>query len=142
MYYPDGIKIKISDLIWWNEGICVGFVQEIIKTKQDLETWGLITPSLAVSNLHPFNLNNPLTIVDESDIAGEGIGLLTKNEIQIFEKILTQAKSKVSKETKKLHFFVTVKYDPQQDLQKWLILFVNDDYETVESIEIEVVPGK
>jgi len=26
MRYPDGKIITVGDLIWWNEGVCVGFI--------------------------------------------------------------------------------------------------------------------
>lgn len=52
---PD--EIRPGDLIWWNEGACVGFVEEVMETPLQFERRGLDQPSIAVSNLHPIEAN-------------------------------------------------------------------------------------
>lgn len=43
----DPEEIRAGDLVWWNEGVCVGFVEQVIETSDDFERWGLDEPSIA-----------------------------------------------------------------------------------------------
>jgi len=81
MKYPDGSIIQVGDLIWWNEGYCVGYVQVIAESKEEYDSWGLDEPHVFVSNVHPFNSTIQSGVAEpESSLADEGIGLLTTEE--------------------------------------------------------------
>ena len=81
MKYPDGSTIQVGDLIWWDEGNCVGFVQVIAESKVDYENWGLNAPHIFISNTHPFDAALLTGVAhDLACLKDEGIGLLTADE--------------------------------------------------------------
>ena len=97
MRYPEGQLIQVGDLIWWEEGTCVGFVETILEDQTEYTSWGLKAPSLAFTNLHPFEANQSkhkqhigppgrggTTIYPESKLVDEGIGLLSDHEKEEF----------------------------------------------------------
>lgn len=95
MKYPDGSELNVGDLIWWNEGNCVGYIQTIAEKKKESEFWGCDHPHVFFTNIHPFD---PLIIGgvahDEFVFEDEGIGKLTNEEKKLFEKALGNAKIK------------------------------------------------
>jgi hypothetical protein len=80
MKYPDGNDVKLHDLIWWNEGMCLGFVSLIVETEEQWGKWGLDEPGIFFSfdlsgktfGQHMFN--------SEESFVDEAIGLLTEAE--------------------------------------------------------------
>lgn len=81
MKYPEGQNIKIGDLVWWDEGVCVGHIQVIAESKEDYESWGLSEPHIFVDNDHPFDSSIGIGIAhNHGCLENEGIGLLGKNE--------------------------------------------------------------
>ena len=103
-------QIRVGDLVWWNEGVCVGFVQELMEEPSDYERWGLDGPSIAFTNLHPFEANDDkrkqhvddeitgATVVhplNNQHLEDEGIGLLTPHEQSELIWAIGEAKSRV-----------------------------------------------
>lgn len=81
MRYPDGSTIRTGDLIWWNGGSCVGYVQAVLDREEEFEAWGLAHPHLFLSNNHPYDSGETSGISYHQDcLSDEGIGLLTTQE--------------------------------------------------------------
>lgn len=81
MMYPDGSTIQVGDLIWWNEGCCTGYVQEIAESKEECESWGLDSPHIFVSGTHPFDAASRNGIgYPETSFAAEAISRFTPDE--------------------------------------------------------------
>jgi hypothetical protein len=81
MKYPNGSMIQFGDLIWWDEGHCVGYVQVIAESNSEYESWGLDAPHIFVSNNHPFDAALLTGVAhDEACFKDEGIGPLTADE--------------------------------------------------------------
>ena len=93
MNYPDGRMMQAGDLVWWNEGVCVGYIEEVIGTQDEWALWGLSEPSYAVSNLHPFEacstkhkqhvggvVTGGTVVYPETHMEDDGLGLLDDKE--------------------------------------------------------------
>lgn len=92
MKYPNGSTIKVGDLIWWDEGHCVGYVQVLAESKEEYERWGLDHPHIFVSNRHPFDSKLETGAAhDEACFEDEGIGLLTMDEQRELERVTKYA---------------------------------------------------
>lgn len=121
MNYPDGSIVRVGDLVWWNEGCCLGHVQSIAETKEAYEAWGLDSPFIAISNEQPFNPANTMGVVyDETDFKDDGIGLLNVEEHEQLALAVSQAKTMVFEEYDV--FCVTTAVE-QGRLAHWLFEF-------------------
>ena len=92
MNYPDGIQMKRGDLVWWNEGGCVGYVQSIAETPEEYTAWGLDGPHAFLAAAHPYDPTQ------ESGVAyppgcfeDEAIGLMTEDEAAELRRAITEA---------------------------------------------------
>jgi len=89
MTYPDGSQIQVGDLIWWDEGLCVGYVQAIAESREEYGSWGLDSPHIFVSDRHPFDpslatsggIGYPASLLED-----DGIGSLSAAERLEFER--------------------------------------------------------
>jgi hypothetical protein len=92
MKYPNNSTVKVGDLIWWDEGHCVGHVQVIAESKEDYESWGFDHPHIFVSNRHPFDPTLETGVAhDEACFEDEGIGPLTADEQHEFQRATKHA---------------------------------------------------
>ena len=92
MKYPNGSRIRIGDLIWYNGGSCIGYVQEIAETEDQFVSWGLHSPHIFVSNEQPFDPSVRIGVAySEVYIAEDGIGPLTAVELSQFSMAATRA---------------------------------------------------
>ena len=108
MKYPDGQTICVGDLVWWNEGSCVGYVQAIAETQEEFESWGLEEPHIFVDNTHPFDPTiGSGAAHDEACLENEAIGLLNPTEIEIFEAAMKEAAQKTVADLNSHQFSVT-----------------------------------
>jgi hypothetical protein len=86
MRYPEGQEIRVGDLVWWDEGACVGHVQWIWDEERDGDYFwlgeNLQGPPIWISNTHPYQSSNSFEGIphDEASLADEGVGLLTEDE--------------------------------------------------------------
>lgn len=97
MNYPDGSPVRVGDLVWWNGGACVGYVQGIAESPKEHETWGLDSPHIFLSNHHPFDPSIGSGIAyPETCFTGEGIGLLSDEEKGSLEAASLQAIASVT----------------------------------------------
>ena len=147
MNYPNGKEMRVGDLVWWNEGVCVGFVEEIITDPMDFGNWHVDGPSIALTNLHPFEANQikhkqhigyvatgGTTVYPESTIKDEGIGLLSENERREFDWATSQAKERVSDVIAELPFCVCAHLDMERKEEDWHFHFVDQECKVVESV--------
>ena len=81
MNYPNGGEIKVGDLIWWNDGYAIAYVQSLLEAEEELSEWGLDEPHLFLANIHPFDPTSVAGIGYPQSILGEdGVRLLTDAE--------------------------------------------------------------
>lgn len=93
MLYPDGSSVQAGDLIWWDEGHCVGFVQEVIETEADQRRWGLMHPHLLIGG-HPYRPGAPgFVMCAATDLADEGIGRLTDHDAAQLDAAIAHAQA-------------------------------------------------
>ena len=110
MNYPDGHLIRVGDLIWWNEGSCVGHVHVIAETPAEFEAWGLEEPHIFVDNTHPFDPTIGSGVAyNEACFEDEAIGLLDPKEIGMFEAAVKAAAEKSAIDFSSHRFSVTTK---------------------------------
>ena len=77
MKYPDGSPINVGDLVWWNEGSCVGYVQVIAESEAEYVGWGLDSPHVFLSNIHPFSPGSNIGVAyPEACLKDEGVAPL------------------------------------------------------------------
>lgn len=108
MNYPDGQPICVGDLIWWNEGNCVGHVQVVAESKEEFESWGLDEPHIFVDNSHPFDPTIGSGVAHNGGcLEDEAIGLLNQAEIGLFEAAVNEAEAKAVTGLKSHQFSVT-----------------------------------
>ena len=79
MNYPDGQPVKIGDLVWWDGGHYVGFVNSINPPDDCTNS------NFVVIGRHPFRRDYPGYALGETrfaeiEFSDEGIGLLTETE--------------------------------------------------------------
>ena len=127
MKYPDDASIRVGDLIWWNEGNCVGYVQQVAESKEAYVSWGLDAPCIFVSNTHPFDPQMHTGVCyDESVLEDEGIGLLTFEERVQLERATFQAHERVAADLEYSTYSVfTDVLDGK--LVGWVFAFSKDD---------------
>jgi hypothetical protein len=93
MHYPDGSSVKAGDLIWWDEGHCIGFVQAVIETEANQRKWGLRQPHISIGG-HLYRPGAPGFIMcPASDFADEGIGRLTDVECAQLDNAIEHAQA-------------------------------------------------
>ena len=149
---PD--EVCAGDLVWWNEGVCVGFVLEVMEERDDYERWGLAEPSVAVSNVHPFAANEAkhkqhigtvagggIVVYSACDLEDEGIGPLAPHERSELEWAITEAKSKVAIGSGDLPFCVSALKDMKRREEDWHIQFVDGECQTIETVVFPFRPG-
>ncbi|MEK7951791.1 hypothetical protein [Luteolibacter soli] len=100
MNYPVGTPIQAGDLVWWDEGACVGFIQWIWDEARDGDySWAKTDgPPLFIANRHPYTPSHEGfgsgMLHDESCLAGEGIGLLNEDELEELRLATALAKAR------------------------------------------------
>jgi hypothetical protein len=127
MNYPDGSVVRVGDLIWWNEGNCVGFVQVVAEYK----SWGLNSPHMFVSNRHPFDRAMRTGVAhDKACFEDEGIGLLNKEERSEFERAVQRAKNQLTAGMPYSSYSVQTKVQNCKRVG-WIIIFRQQDEEVM-----------
>lgn len=92
MVYPDSNTVTVGDLIWWNEGSCVGYVQSVADSEEEFEAWGLDRSHLFLANVHPFDPHEKSGVAyDQGCLADEGIALLSSEEQADLERAVAEA---------------------------------------------------
>lgn len=154
MRYPEGETVQVGDLIWWNEGVCIGFVLEVTETESECAAMDLDDPGILVTNLHPYEANltadkcrlphpcaggrcrMPLNLFED-----EGIGLLSEHEKEAFYHALSTARSEVTPELRLCPFCARAELDQAKGEKDWYFDFLNEALEIVETIRIPFQPG-
>lgn len=147
-------EVRVGDLIWWNEGVCVGFVEEVMEEQSDYEAWGLDEPSIALTNLHPFAANELKhkqhigfvttggTVVHGlDDLEDEGIGLLSDHERSELEWAISEARSKVAPSHRDLPFCVSALMDMERREEDWHFHFVDSECQIIETVVFPFRPN-
>ena len=81
MKYANGENIILGDHIWWDEGLCLGYVVEIVETIADQKKRGLDEPSFFLNPGHPKGMFNDRVIGHpQCCVVDEGIDRLTPEE--------------------------------------------------------------
>lgn len=157
--YSNGKEPKVicvGDLVWWNEGVCVGFVEEVMEARPDYERWGLDQPSIAFTNLHPFERNEDkhkqhigfvttgATVVhplDSQHLEDEGIGLLTPHEQSELVWAIREARSRVDPAYSSKPYCVSALKDMERGEEDWHFHFVDLECQIVQSVVFPFRPN-
>jgi hypothetical protein len=149
-------KICVGDLVWWDEGVCVGFVEEVMEEQSDYEGWGLDEPSIAFTNLHPFEANNNKhkqhiggvmsggTVVhslDNQELEDEGIGLLTQHERSELTWAITEAKSKIDPKYGNYPYCISALMDMERGEEDWHFHFMGHECEIIQAVVFPFRPN-
>ena len=122
MLYPDGTSVNKGDLIWWNEGQSVGYVQDVIKTNTDQRMWGLTQPHISIGG-HPYrSQGSGFVVYPASDFADEGIGVLTAAERLELEAAIQHAQTTAGRDQSATDFAVQTEVSDGVQTA-WLIIF-------------------
>ncbi len=144
----------MGDLVWWNEGVCVGFIEEVIEAPEDYERWGLDQPSIALTNLHPFHANEQKhkqhigfvtsggTVVNSEDqLEDEGIGLLSPHERAELEWAISEAKQRVAPEHRDAPYCVSAVVDMDRRGEDWHFHFVDHECQVLATVILPFRPN-
>jgi hypothetical protein len=136
--YPAGHVISVGQHIWWNEGVCIGYVEDVIETCEQMESWGLTDPSIAISNIHPFEavhtkhpqqmqglLLGDTVVYALSDLADEGVGLLSDAEEAEFTWADAHARTLVQPEHTQRPYCVSAKIGIASRIEHWHFVFLD-----------------
>jgi len=125
MKYPDGSTIEVGDLVWWNGGSCVGFVQRIAESSNDYEEWGLESPHIFINTDHPFDQSVTGIAYPEHTLADDGIGRLTTDERDKLERAMIRARERLAPEFRNSTCFVRTDIQANEWVA-WVITFHRD----------------
>ena len=90
MNYADSTQVAVGDHIWWNEGVCVGFVCAVVESGEDQNVWGFDKPHVLLSGHHPYDPGDPGYIAyPSSDFEEEGVARLTSAEEEEFKRAVS-----------------------------------------------------
>lgn len=147
-------EIHVGDLIWWNEGVCVGYIQGVMEVREDYERWGLDEPSIALTNLHPFDANeqkhkqnigfvtNGGTVVNsENQLEDEGIGLLSPHERSELKWAISEAKRRVTPKHRDASYCVSAVMDMYRREEDWHFYFVDHECRVLDTVVIPFRPN-
>lgn len=153
-YCTEPEEVRAGDLVWWNEGVCVGFIEEVMEFPEEYEGWGLEEPSIALTNLHPFHANQLKskqhmgfattggTVVNSEDqLEDEGIGLLSEHERAELEWAISEAKRRVAPEHQEAPFCVSAVMDMDRHEEDWHIHFVDQECGVVGAVVLPFRPN-
>ena len=154
MRYPNGHSINVGDHVWWNEGVCIGYIEHVIETDEQIDSWGLSEPSIGVSNLHPFEIisqKHPQKIGDvslggtvvyaSSDLADEGVGPLSASEEMEFTWAVSQAICLIPESDRSGPFCVTAQFDAISTMEHWHFHFLDHSGSTLHHVMLPFRPG-
>ncbi len=147
-------EVRVGDLVWWNEGVCVGFIVEVMEWPEEYARWGLDQPSIALSNLHPFHANRVKhmqhiggvttggTVVNSADqMEEEGVGRLSDHERAELEWAISEAKGRVAPEHRDAPFCVSAIKDMIRDEEDWHVHFVDEECRVVGTVVVPFRPN-
>ncbi len=114
--------MKEGDLIWWNEGGCVGHVQKIIEAPEEWVDWGWKGPAAYFGNLHPYDpttvgVGYPLECFED-----EGITKLSDSGRSAFADALEVALSFAPAEAKGCPYSVGTRGENNR-IVEWIFQF-------------------
>jgi hypothetical protein len=152
--YPDGKTINVGDHIWWNGGSCVGYVEDLIESEEQIGSWGLAEPGIAVSNLHPREfifrkhpqkigavLLGGTVVYSVTELADEGVGLLSATEESEFSWALGVALAGLSKVESCGPYCVTVHFDKESSVEHWEFHFLDLSGSVLHQVSVPFRPG-
>lgn len=125
--------MRIGDLVWWDEGHCVGYIQVIAQTNDDCQNLGLRSPHIMISNSHPFDPSVCIGVAHEvTCLDDQGIRPFTAREQQELERAATEAKIKLKTPPTDLTYTVTTEVQDRRQTG-WVFTFFMDSqqYEVV-----------
>ena len=136
MNYPNGTPIQCGDLIWWNEGRGIGFVQMVVESETEYSEMNLEEPHLFIQALHPFDPEAPLFVAyPEHSLRDEEIGPFTASERELLRQATEAAQASLNHEEKGLPYSVIVTRRQDTPAQ-WQFTFHGGDTQTERQIEL------
>ena len=127
MKYPDGSPINVGDLVWWNEGSCVGYVQVIAESEAEYVGWGLDSPHVFLSNIHPFAPGSNIGVAyPEACLKDEGVAPLIGEDRIRLDRASHRATSLLAATFDYTHYSVATEVKDRQ-LVGWVFTFWKND---------------
>jgi hypothetical protein len=149
---PDPREIHRGDLVWWNEGTCVGFVEDVMEDQAVYEAWGLDEPGVAFTNLHPFEANElkhkqrtgsvttgATVVYPQRSLEDEAVELLSPDEHYELDSAMASARSAAAPKNRDLAICVSKGRSTDGNGWDWVFDFVDSECVVIESI---VLPCK
>ena len=140
MQYPDGSPIRVGDLIWWDEGYCVGHVQVIAESPEEYTEMGLDSPHIFVSNNHPFDpALIPRWAYPATSLDDDGVGPLSAEERAEFDRATAVALSQAPPPVRTQPYSVTTDVQ-RNEIVGWRFTFWEGEGETVVTVPASPPP--
>jgi hypothetical protein len=146
--------MRAGDLVWWNEGVCIGHIEEIIGTQDECARWGITEPSYAVSNLHPFEacstkhkqhiggiFTGGTVVYPETHMEDDGLGLLDDEECKELYWAISHAKSIAGEDFAHVPFCVYALMRDDLSGEDWHFHFVDDECKSLEEVVFPLRPS-
>lgn len=138
-------EIRLGDLVWWNEGTCVGHVRWIWESERDGDYLWADTEGAPIflSNKHPYLVGtDPEGVIhDESCLEDEGIGPLSEHERGELEWAMSEAKGRVAPEHRDAPFCVSALMDMDRGEEVWHFDFIDEEGRNLETVIIPFRPN-
>ena len=127
-----------------------------MKKQPDYERWGLDKPSIAFTNLHPFEANNSkhkqhigfvttgapvVHPLDNQHLEDEGIGLLTQHECSELAWAIREAKSRVDPAHSNYPYCISALKDMERGEEDWHFHFVDMECQSVHTVVFSFRPN-
>jgi hypothetical protein len=112
-------EIRVGDLVWWNEGTCVGHVRWIWESERDGDySWADTEgPPIFLSNKHPYQVGTePEGVIHDESWA------------------MSEAKGRVAPEHRDMPFCVSTLMDMDRGEEDWHFDFVDEECQILQTM--------
>ena len=146
-YTPEGCsgEIATGDLVWWNEGVDIGYVLQIVKEGDDLFCEEVFNePHISFYSLHPYNPDaewNSGIFYPYSVLEDEGVGPLSDHEKNELNWAISQARALSQGAYEGWPCNVRAIKDVNRGESDWLIKFIKSHDEVSEVFKVPFRPN-
>jgi len=125
MKYASGNLVALNDVIWWDGGVGVGHVIEIVSTDSQMQEWGQDEPGIIVSYDGSKSFGGNYVGIPEKFIRSDGINKVDSSELILIESVIKNAKDFAGIDNANYSAGVFSKYYKLKRLFWFVTLYIN-----------------
>ncbi|MBZ0218808.1 MAG: hypothetical protein K8I01_00010 [Candidatus Methylomirabilis sp.] len=88
MNYPSGEPIRLGDRVWWDGGLAVGYIAEVLTSISDATSAGLSEPGVIISTTRDARGGTPRVAYSQRLLADDGVGLVSDRESREIDAVV------------------------------------------------------